>query len=169
MAKGLTKAAILKRDSYKDILVYKPGADLEALGCRNGKWTNDMDASADFIVATSSIRRKAQWLHRYKRHRIENLRGNVNSRLKKLAESNWHAAIFAAAGLDGISYIGHSIDLTDAAGACAGTIAVAGRRDDESCAALFCFQRSDTEFAQPNRFFADIAGWLLHAYQRFSR
>ena len=36
-------------------------------------------------------------------HSIENLRGNVNTRLKKVAENNWHGAIFAAAGLERIN------------------------------------------------------------------
>ena len=55
-----------------------------------------------FTIATSSIRRKAQWLNRYPHHLIENLRGNVNTRLRKVAESNWQGAIFAAAGLERI-------------------------------------------------------------------
>ena len=54
------------------------------------------------LVATSSIRRKAQWLHRFPHHHITNLRGNVNTRLKKLTDSDWNAAIFAAAGLERI-------------------------------------------------------------------
>jgi hydroxymethylbilane synthase len=54
------------------------------------------------IIATSSIRRKAQWLHRYPNSSIENIRGNVNTRLKKVADSNWQGAIFAAAGLERI-------------------------------------------------------------------
>jgi hydroxymethylbilane synthase len=66
--------------------------------------------SADFLqtrggaarIATSSIRRKAQWLHRYPNHQIENLRGNVNTRLRKLGEEGWDAAIFAQAGLERI-------------------------------------------------------------------
>ena len=53
-------------------------------------------------IATSSIRRIAQWLNRYPHHRIENLRGNVNTRLRKVEESNWNGAIFAAAGLERI-------------------------------------------------------------------
>ncbi|HRH61008.1 MAG TPA: hydroxymethylbilane synthase, partial [Chitinophagaceae bacterium] len=56
----------------------------------------------DIIVATSSVRRIAQWLHRFPNHKIENLRGNVNTRLQKLKNSNWHGAIFAAAGLERI-------------------------------------------------------------------
>ncbi|MBS1935477.1 MAG: hydroxymethylbilane synthase, partial [Bacteroidetes bacterium] len=54
-------------------------------------------------IATSSIRRKAQWLHRYPQHQIHNLRGNVNTRLQKLKSENWDAAIFAAAGLERIN------------------------------------------------------------------
>ena len=53
-------------------------------------------------IATSSIRRKAQWLNRYPHHTIDNLRGNVNTRLQKLADSHWNGAIFAAAGLERI-------------------------------------------------------------------
>jgi hydroxymethylbilane synthase len=41
-------------------------------------------------------------LHRYPNHRIENLRGNINTRLKKMQEHNWNGAIFAAAGLERI-------------------------------------------------------------------
>ena len=100
-AKGIVPAAVLKRASYKDLLVYK------------GEWTMvNSELNSDprftilhspFTIATSSIRRKAQWLHRYPGHTIENLRGNVNTRLRKLAESNWNGAIFAAAGLERIN------------------------------------------------------------------
>jgi hydroxymethylbilane synthase len=55
-----------------------------------------------FTVATSSIRRKAQWLNKYPAHNIENLRGNVNTRLEKIQRENWDAAIFAQAGLERI-------------------------------------------------------------------
>lgn len=108
-AKGIVKAAVLKRDSYKDILIYKagtPGLE-EELGFEGGKWLEKsggmFDRKANFTIATSSIRRKAQWLHRYPHHSIDNLRGNINSRLRKLGESTWQGAIFAAAGLDRIN------------------------------------------------------------------
>lgn len=108
LAKGIVQAAVLVRASYKDLLVYK---DAEAV---NGEWSmvngepSKFDAlftirHSPFTIATSSIRRKAQWLHRYPNHRIENLRGNVNTRLRKVEESNWNGAIFAAAGLERIS------------------------------------------------------------------
>ena len=91
LAQGIRQAAVLKRASHKDILVYK-----DEMG-----FLNDHDSIA--TIATGSIRRVAQWLHRYRNHRMENLRGNVNTRLRKLEESNWQGAIFAAAGLERIN------------------------------------------------------------------
>jgi hydroxymethylbilane synthase len=108
-AKGIVKAAVLKRDSYKDILIYKAGTAFleDELGFAGGKWLEEQDnvpgRISNFTIATSSIRRKAQWLHRYPHHSIDNLRGNINSRLRKLEESKWQGAIFAAAGLDRIN------------------------------------------------------------------
>lgn len=89
MAKGIVQAAVLPRASYKDLLVPRPGQ----------KFSENKAAN---IIATSSIRRKAQWLNRYPADQIENLRGNVNTRLRKVGESNWDGAIFAAAGLERI-------------------------------------------------------------------
>jgi hydroxymethylbilane synthase len=96
LADGITQAAVLKRGNYRDILVRSETSDENV----------DLPLTSHIShlrIATSSIRRKAQWLHRYPNHTIENLRGNVNTRLKKLAESNWHGAIFAAAGLERIN------------------------------------------------------------------
>lgn len=108
LANGIKQAAVLKRASYKDILVYKgTRKDVEMeLGIVNGQWAMGNDESSftthhsPFTIATSSIRRMAQWLHRYPHHKIENLRGNVNTRLSKLQESNWSGIILAAAGLE---------------------------------------------------------------------
>ncbi len=87
---GIVQAAVLKRGPVHDLLVYKD--DTEFLRHR--------DSVAQ--VATSSIRRIAQWLHKYPNHQIHNLRGNVNTRLRKLGEESWNAAIFAQAGLERI-------------------------------------------------------------------
>ena len=91
LAKGLTQAAVLKRATYKDILV--PKSDASFLDNEN----------ITPLIATSSTRRKAQWLNRYPGSIIENLRGNVNTRLRKVKENEWHGAIFAAAGLERIN------------------------------------------------------------------
>ena len=87
-AQGIRQAAVLKRGSFKDILVYK----------YQDNFMNDRKSNA--VIATSSIRRAAQWLHRYPLHKINNLRGNVNTRLKKIEENDWSGGIFAAAGVE---------------------------------------------------------------------
>lgn len=84
MAQGLVQAAVLPRADYRDLFVPHPEA--KELG--------------HALIATGSVRRKAQWLNRYPKSEIENLRGNVQTRMRKLAESKWDGAIFAAAGLD---------------------------------------------------------------------
>ncbi len=89
LAKGVMQAAVLPRANQLDILVPGPGYTANAAG-------------TTINIATSSIRRKAQWLNRYPESTIDNLRGNVNTRLRKVAESNWYGAIFAAAGLERI-------------------------------------------------------------------
>jgi hydroxymethylbilane synthase len=124
LAKGIAQAAVLKRGSYKDILVLHPSLSdrktshvLEFISItKTGSKTKESNWSVpilehpdkpgeleDIVIATSSVRRKAQWLNIYSTHKIENLRGNVNTRLNKLKESNWHGAIFAAAGLERIN------------------------------------------------------------------
>jgi hydroxymethylbilane synthase len=110
LAEGIQQAAVLKRASYKDILVYKGEWSMVngELGLINGEGLPANNTPlftihhSPFTIATSSIRREAQWLYRYPHHKIENLRGNVNTRLHKLKESNWNGAIFAAAGLERI-------------------------------------------------------------------
>jgi len=86
LPKGIIQAAVLKRGNVNDTLVIKKNE--EFLSARNA------------IIATGSLRRRAQWLNRYPTHTIVGLRGNVNSRLEKLDENeDWDAAIFAGAGL----------------------------------------------------------------------
>ncbi len=87
LPKGIVEAAVMKRASSKDILVHKGVGFLES-----GKGT----------IATGSLRRKAQWLHKFPEHHVVDLRGNVNTRMQKLTDNNWNGAIFAAAGLERI-------------------------------------------------------------------
>ena len=90
LPRGIQQAAVLKRGPIYDLLVYK----------NDHQFLEDLSGHA--VIATSSIRRIAQWLNRYPNHVMENLRGNVNTRLKKLAAENWDAAILAQAGLERI-------------------------------------------------------------------
>lgn len=85
MPRGIVQAAVLKRGLYHDILVLK---DSEEFFTRKTA-----------TIATGSLRRKAQWLYRFPHHSITGLRGNVNTRLRKLKENDWNGAIFAMAGL----------------------------------------------------------------------
>ncbi len=101
LPQGIVQSSVLERASYKDILVLRKAETVD--GWELGSLHNSPSGVGGITIATSSIRRKAQWLHRYPNHTIENLRGNVNTRLKKVAESNWHGAIFAAAGLERIN------------------------------------------------------------------
>lgn len=84
LPKGIVQAAVLERENPKDILVY----------------TTAPDFTQEITIATGSLRRQAQWLNRYPHHNVVDLRGNVNTRLQKLADNDWGGAVFATAGLD---------------------------------------------------------------------
>ncbi|MDH3381219.1 MAG: hydroxymethylbilane synthase, partial [Flavobacteriaceae bacterium] len=66
LPEGIVQAAVLERANYNDILVFKTDTD----------FLNNENA----IIATGSLRRKAQWLNKYPNHLVEDLRGNVNTR-----------------------------------------------------------------------------------------
>ena len=88
LPKGIVQAAVLERASTLDILVHK--GDLSFLENTG-------------TIASGSLRRKAQWLNKFPSHEVEDLRGNVNTRLQKLKDNSWNGAIFAAAGLERIN------------------------------------------------------------------
>ena len=169
LAEGLVIAAVLKRGNPYDLLVINrekvfSKAELSLVKDENSTFgkkdltgiTTEVMKSVfqeelsggnnyselPFVIATSSARRKAQLLNRFPNATIENLRGNVNTRLKKLNESNWHGAIFAAAGIERLG-MGHveGMELKWMLPAPAqGSIAVVCRKDDkevlEICSAL---------------------------------
>lgn len=83
---GIVQAAVLKRGNSNDMLVLKNNEEFMA--------------QKDGVIATGSLRRKAQWLHRFPTHNVVDLRGNVITRLEKLEKNDWNAAVFAAAGLE---------------------------------------------------------------------
>lgn len=83
-AKGTTVAAVLPRADFHDVLIHK------------GK----IPGPGKFVVATSSIRRRSQWLERYPHHETTNIRGNVETRIQKLLESDFDGLIMAKAAID---------------------------------------------------------------------
>jgi hydroxymethylbilane synthase len=88
LPQGIVQAAVLERANVLDILVHKG----------NHNFLNEKAT-----IATGSLRRQAQWLHRYPNHTVVDLRGNVNTRMQKLQDNDWNGAVFAAAGLERIN------------------------------------------------------------------
>src|SRR5215471_14463060 len=86
MPPGFTLAAILEREDPRDAFVSNAHRSLAEL-------------PPGSVVGTSSLRREAQLRERYPNLVVEPLRGNVNTRLRKLDEGRYAAIILAAAGL----------------------------------------------------------------------
>jgi hydroxymethylbilane synthase len=90
LPQGIVQGAVLKRASTADILLHKGD-------------TYFLSENATAVIASGSLRRKAQWLNRYPNHTVVDLRGNVNTRMQKLQDNEWNGAVFASAGLDRIN------------------------------------------------------------------
>lgn len=119
---GLVIAAFLEREDPRDALISKDGTGLAGL-------------PQGAVVGTSSLRRRAQLLHYRPDLRLVDVRGNVDTRLRKMNEGQFDAVILARAGL---KRMGHEQDITEvisteimlpAVGQ--GSIAVECRSDDE--------------------------------------
>ena len=85
LPEGILLGATLERGDPRDIIVLK---------------NNQNQRPQEGSIATSSLRRQAQWLRRYPKYSCANLRGNVQTRLQKLEASNWEGALFALVGLE---------------------------------------------------------------------
>ena len=119
---GLALAAITERADPRDALVSRAGLRLD-------------DLPEGATVATSSLRRRAQLLHRRPDLRIVEIRGNVDTRLRKtLAADGPDATILAAAGMLRLGLERHITELlsvetlTPAAGQ--GALAIETRASD---------------------------------------
>lgn len=118
---GLTIICVPEREDPRDALLAYEGGNLKALplGAR---------------VGTSSLRRQAQLLHARSDLQIEMLRGNVDTRLRKLQENQFDAIVLAASGLKRLGWDAHiteclSIDVClPAIGQ--GALGIEGREDD---------------------------------------
>ena len=83
---GLLIAAFLAREDARDVLI---AGDVERIA----------DLAQGAVVGTSALRRRAQLLHRRPDLKIVNLRGNVDTRLRKREAGEVEATILALAGL----------------------------------------------------------------------
>tara|TARA_B100001142_G_scaffold255436_1_gene256665 strand:- start:125 stop:1024 length:900 start_codon:yes stop_codon:yes gene_type:complete len=91
---GVMQGAVLQRGSELDVII--PNKALK---------------SKENTIATGSLRRKAQWLNKFNRDNIVEIRGNVQTRLRKLNENNWNGTIMAKAGLERLDIL--PIDFQD--------------------------------------------------------
>ena len=100
MPPGFALAAIAAREDPRDAFVSNHFASLAEL-------------PAGAIVGTSSLRREAQLRERHAGLEVRPLRGNVNTRLRKLDEGQYDAIILAAAGLKRLGFGARIRDLID--------------------------------------------------------
>ncbi|MBI3417315.1 MAG: hydroxymethylbilane synthase [Verrucomicrobia bacterium] len=118
---GLTLGAVSKRADVRDVLIYRDEEFFERVAnsaAASGDWTPGQKHRRGFrpklaiqnlpqhaTVATSSTRRKAQLLALQPELRVVEIRGNVVTRLQKLAEQpELDALILAAAGLERLHF-----------------------------------------------------------------
>lgn len=87
LPEGLQLSAMLTRHNPADVLISEKYDSFDALP-QGAK------------VGTSSLRRKAQLLNKRPDLNIQDLRGNVNTRMRKLKEENFDGIILAAAGVE---------------------------------------------------------------------
>ena len=88
---GAQIAAVLSRGSTNDVLISKYSGGLDSLP--NGA-----------TVATGSIRRQRQLHWKRADLKVVDLRGNVPTRLRKLAENEWDGIVLARAGLERLGF-----------------------------------------------------------------
>jgi hydroxymethylbilane synthase len=88
---GLELALIMQREDPRDAFVSNKYENLAAL-------------PENAVVGTSSLRRQTQIRERYPNLKLDWLRGNVNTRLRKLDDGEYDAIILAAAGLKRLGF-----------------------------------------------------------------
>ncbi|KAG5876545.1 hypothetical protein JTB14_010316 [Gonioctena quinquepunctata] len=129
---GMAIGAVLAREDPRDALVLQKDLNGHSLAT----------LPEDSVIGTSSLRRTAQLAKKHPHLKVENIRGNLNTRLKKLDDlGKYQAIILAAAGLirigwkERISEILTEDELLYAVGQ--GALAIECRADDEEILALF--------------------------------
>ncbi len=137
LAPGLSLGAVLKRENPRDVLISSRGYTMANLPL-NG------------LVGTSSLRRIAQLKKLRPDIRISDLRGNVETRIRKMTEHNLDAIILAYAGVErlGLSHVVTEVLSTDSVlpAVGQGAIAVEIRNDDKDTAAIVAMINDVTTF-----------------------
>lgn len=129
---GLIIGAIAKREDPRDVLIPGPGLPGEKL--------ESLPAGEN--VGTSSLRRIAQILHHRPDLRITPIRGNLNTRMKKLQEQQVSALVLAYAGIKRMGWLNYVSEIISA-DVCLpavgqGALGLEIRADDKEIADLVC-------------------------------
>lgn len=151
LPEGLKIGAVTKRELPNDVLIAK-----------NKRQTiENLEYGAK--IATSSLRRRAQLLIKRQDFQLEDMRGNVNTRIEKLFKSDLEGLILAYAGVErlGMSeYISQIIpveDMIPAVGQAA--IAIETREDNNLAGILEAINDKETEFCiSEERIFLKLMG-----------
>ena len=134
---GLYLPVITKREDYRDALVSRGGLKLNELPSKS-------------IIGTSSLRRKSQLINLKSNLKIKDLRGNVDTRLKKLDRGEFDAIILAAAGLKRMGFenrITQYLDISYMIPAIGqGALGIEIRRNDEEILKLVSFLKDNNTF-----------------------
>jgi hydroxymethylbilane synthase len=131
----LTIAATPEREDARDALISRSGEDIEEL-------------PPGAVVGTSSLRRIAELKNFRQELEVKNLRGNVDTRLRKLHAGEYDAIIMARAGLKRLGFEGEITQLlpvewfTPSVGQ--GAIAVVARRDSRAMEYLRAINHEQT-------------------------
>ena len=108
-----------------------------------------VDLPPGSVIGTSSIRRRAQILNLRKDLQIKLLRGNVDTRIKKLRENNYDAIILSVAGLKRLGMIDQMTEELDEEqflpAACQGTVGVQSKRGNNLKKVFSLINHKDTE------------------------
>ena len=95
--KGVVQCAVLERANPYDVLIS----------------SSKFKKTKKFTLASGSLRRRAFWQNKYPEHALENLRGNVPTRLEKIDSESVDGVILAKAGLDRLGLAPKNVEILD--------------------------------------------------------
>ena len=95
--KGVVQCAVLERANPYDVLIS----------------SSKFKETKKFTLASGSLRRRAFWQNKYPEHVLENLRGNVPTRIEKIDSEAVDGVILAKAGLDRLGLAPKNVEILD--------------------------------------------------------
>ena len=136
-------------DKLDIICWFKRENHREALLSNSGQKFFDLPPGS--VIGTSSIRRRAQILNLRQDLNIKLLRGNVDTRIKKLRENNYDAIILSFAGLKRLGLLDQVTEELDEENflpaACQGTIGIQAKRGNNLKDVFAIINHHETEMA----------------------